>query len=189
MVQKHLGWPKKLQSIEVEKQSSCIPNDIYFFRADEAEKVRKDLEHKVDFYDDKLEKMQQELMAAKKTMRETHEKYDETSRRLAHKEKKLQIALEGAEKAEKRVEQLEASLSDIARKMANKESSREKVGKKEENYKNQLRQITMREREAEHRALLKEDEMHKLELFVSQLKEEQDILQKMTEQKITKFKS
>ena len=67
--------------------------------------------------------------------------------------------------------------------MAQKESSREKVGKKEENHKKQLRQIGMREKEAEHRAVQIEDEMNKLELFVSQLQEEKKILKRMMDKK------
>ena len=51
-----------------------------YLRADEAEKVRKELEHHVNFCEEKVEKMENELMNAKKTMRETHDKYDETSK-------------------------------------------------------------------------------------------------------------
>lgn len=152
-------------------------------KADEAEKVRKELEHHVNFCEEKVEKMETELMNAKKTMRETHDKYDETSKRLALKEKKLVIALASAEKSEERVKELEMSLSNIARKMANKETSREKVGKKEEHHKNQLRQIVMMDKEAEHRATQIEDEKNKLEVFVSQLEEEKKILKRMIEKK------
>ena len=67
--------------------------------------------------------------------------------------------------------------------MAQKESSREKVGKKEENHKKQLRQIGMREKEAGHRAVQIEDEMNKLELFVSQLQEEKKFLKRMMDKK------
>ena len=38
-------------------------------------------------------------MQAKKTMRETHERYDETSKRIAIKEKKLEMALASAERS------------------------------------------------------------------------------------------
>jgi hypothetical protein len=75
--------------------------------------------------------MESELMSAKKTMRETHEKYDETSRRVGIKEQKLERALASADQAEKRVEDLEDSLGQVARQMGDKESSREKVGKRE----------------------------------------------------------
>ena len=137
----------------------------YHHRADDAEKVRKELEHHVNFCEEKVEKMETELMNAKKTMRETHDKYDETSKRLALREKKLEIALANAEKADERVNELEKSLSNIARKMANKETSREKVGKKEEHHKNQLRQIVMMETEADHGATQIEDEQNKLEVY------------------------
>ena len=76
-------------------------------RADEAEKIRKEIEHKVNFYEEKIEKMEKELIEAKKTMRETHDKYDETSKRLVLKERKLELALSNAENAEKRVKDLE----------------------------------------------------------------------------------
>ena len=124
-----------------------------YLRADEAEKVRKELEHHVNFCEEKVEKMENELMNAKKTMRETHDKYDETSKRIAVKEKKCQMALASADRAEKRVKELEQGLADLARKMANKESSREKVGKKEEHNKNQMKQLGLRLKESEHRYL------------------------------------
>ena len=162
------------------KSTYCLS---YYYSADEAEKVRKELEHHVNFCEEKVEKMETELMNAKKTMRETHDKYDETSKRLALKEKKLEIALANAEKAEERVKELEKSLSNIARQMANKETSREKVGKKEEHHKNQLRQFVMREKEAEHRAAQIEEEQNKLEVFVTQLQEEKKILKRMIEKK------
>merc|ERR1711899_499373 len=116
--------------------------------------------------------MENELMNAKKTMRETHDKYDETSKRLALKEKKLVIALANAEKAEERVKELEMSLSNLARKMANKESSREKVGKKEEHNKNQMKQLGLRLKESEHRIDLIEEEQQRMQLVISQMKEE-----------------
>ena len=53
------------------------------------------MENKVNFADEKIEKMEGELMLSKKTMRETHEKYDETGKRIAIKEKKLEIAKGG----------------------------------------------------------------------------------------------
>ena len=82
----------------------------------------------MNFQEEQIEKMESELMLAKKTMRETHEKFDETSKRIALKEKKLELAQKNANKAEKRVEELEKQLNELAFKMANKESSREKVG-------------------------------------------------------------
>ena len=61
----------------------------------------------MNFYEEKIEKMEKELIEAKKTMRETHDKYDETSKRLVLKERKLELALSNAENAEKRVKDLE----------------------------------------------------------------------------------
>ena len=152
-----------------------------FFRADEFEKTRKELENKVNFQEEQIEKMEGELMQAKKTMLETHEKYDETSKRIALKERKLEIALENADKAEKRVAQLERQLNDLARQMGNKECSREKIGKKEEQFKNQLRQLTLRLKESEHRADLQEEEEQIYNLKITQIKEEKQIIQRMME--------
>ena len=53
-----------------------------FFRADEAEKKRKDLENATNFNDEHIEKSEADLRLSKKTMRETHEKYDETGTKL-----------------------------------------------------------------------------------------------------------
>merc|ERR1712111_44278 len=61
-------------------------------RADEAEKIKKELENKGNFCEEKIDGMEGDLMQAKKTMRETHEKYDETSKRIAIKEEKLEMA-------------------------------------------------------------------------------------------------
>ena len=69
--------------------------------------------------------------------------------------------------------------------MANKESSREKVGRKEEHYKRELKKLSMMLKEAEHRAELKEDEQHKMELVIGQMSEEQQIYKKMREQKLS----
>ena len=67
--------------------------------------------------------------------------------------------------------------------MAQKESSREKVGKKEEHYKNQLKQLTLMQKEADHRAQLQEEEQHRMELVISQMNEEKEIYRKLIEQK------
>ena len=69
------------------------------------------MEHKANFVEEKIEKLEQELMTAKKTMRETHDKNDETCKRLLVKERKLEMALSNAEKSEARVRQLEADLA------------------------------------------------------------------------------
>merc|ERR1712172_328670 len=47
-------------------------------KADEAEKRRKDLENATNFNDEEIEKKEKDIKLSKKTMRETHEKYDET---------------------------------------------------------------------------------------------------------------
>ena len=155
----------------------------YFSRADEAEKLRKDLEHATNFTEEQIEKLEADLRLSKKTMRETHEKYDETGKRIAVKERKYEMAKESAEQKEKREKELEQALADLARKMANMESSREKIGKKEEHNKNQLKKLSLMLKEAEHRAELKEDEQQKMELVISQMNEEQEIYKKMRQQK------
>ena len=96
----------------------------------------------------------------------------------------MEIAKEAADRTEKREKELERGLSDLARKMANKESSREKIGKKEEHNKNQLKKLTMMLKEAEHRADLKEEEQQKMELVIGQMNEELQIYKKMREQKL-----
>lgn len=153
------------------------------FRADEAEKIKKELENKGNFCEEKIDGMEGDLMQAKKTMRETHEKYDETSKRIAIKEKKLEIAKDSAERAEKKLSDLEKHLNDLARQMGNKECSREKIGKKEEGYKNQLRQLQLRLKEAEHRADLQEEEEQRMGLIITQINEEKQIISKMMEHK------
>ncbi len=127
--------------------------------------------------------MEAELKLAKKTMRETHEKYDETTKRILAKERKLEAAMGSAARAEKRVEDLDKSLSEMARKMANKESSREKVGKREEQYKCQLRKLSMMLKEAEHRADLTEEEQQRMELVIGGMKEEQEIFRRLSKQR------
>merc|ERR1719266_3072440 len=152
-------------------------------KADEAEKLRKDLEHATNFTEEQIEKLEADLRLSKKTMRETHEKYDETGKRIAVKERKFEMAKESAEQKEKREKELEQALADLARKMANMESSREKIGKKEEHNKNQLKKLSLMLKEAEHRAELKEEEQQKMELVISQMNEEQEIYKKMRQQK------
>ena len=107
-----------------------------------------------------------------------------TGKRIAVKERKLEIAKEAAERAENRVKELEQGLGDLARKMANKESSREKIGKKEEHNKNQNRKLAMMLKEAEHRAELMEGEQQRFELVIGQMNEEKNIYKKMQEQKL-----
>ena len=58
--------------------ASKTSNFCIYFRADEAEKKRKDLENATNFNDEHIEKFEADLRLSKKTMRETHEKYDET---------------------------------------------------------------------------------------------------------------
>ncbi len=109
-----------------------------FSRADEAEKVRKEMEHRVNYNEERIEKLEADLISAKKTSRETLEKYDETNRRVGIKEQKLEVALKRAKAAEERVKELEADMAKVASQMGAKESSREKVGKREEAYKKQV---------------------------------------------------
>merc|ERR1719266_2227717 len=99
-------------------------------KADEAEKLRKDLEHATNFTEEQIEKLEADLRLSKKTMRETHEKYDETGKRIAVKERKFEMAKESAEQKEQ-----------------------------------------------------KEEEQQKMELVISQMNEEQEIYQKMRQQK------
>merc|ERR1711976_58196 len=99
----------KLNEINYGTTSSSLTKESA--KADDAEKARKEMEHKANFVEEKIEKLEQELMTAKKTMRETHDKNDETSKRLLVKERKLEMALSNAEKSEARVRQLEADLA------------------------------------------------------------------------------
>ena len=82
----------------------------------------------------------------------------------------MEIAKQNAERTEKRETELEKALGDLASKMANKESSREKVGRKEEHNKRELKKLAMILKESEHRAELKEDEQHKMELVIGERK-------------------
>ena len=71
-------------------------------------------------------------------------------------------------------------LGEMARKMGTKECSREKIGKKEEHYRHQMKQLNLMLKEAEHRAELKEEDQQKMELVIAQMGQEMKIFQRMT---------
>ena len=67
---------------------------MLYYRADVSEKRRKELEHICNFNEDKIEKNEREVIAAKKTTRDAYEKYEETTRRLLNKEKVIPISFD-----------------------------------------------------------------------------------------------
>ena len=72
---------------------------------------------------------------------------------------------------------------EVARKMGKSETTREKTAKREDALKVKLEQQTKQLLEAESRAHQMEEEQHKLEVLMEQMKEEKDILGKMRDKK------
>ena len=71
-----------------------------------------------------------------------------------------------------RLEGLEKDMLEVARKMGKSETTREKTAKREDALKVKLEQQTKQLLEAESRAHQMEEEQHKLEVLMEQMKEE-----------------
>ena len=91
--------------------------------------------------------------------------------------------LKRADKAEKRLETVEKDMLDVARRMGKSETTREATAKREEALKIKFGQQRKQLVEAESRAHHMEEEQHKLELLIEQMKEEKEILCKMRAKK------
>ena len=82
-----------------------------------------------------------------------------------------------------RLEGLEKEMLEVAKKMGKSETTRENAAKREDALKIKLAKQKKQLLEAETRAHHTEEEQHKLEALMQQMKEEKDILAKMRDKK------
>ena len=78
-----------IYAIDIGSGQSDIIFSMIFFRSDQSEKSRKELENRCNFYDERIDAVEREVMTAKRTTMDACEKYEETSEKVNRKEKAL----------------------------------------------------------------------------------------------------
>merc|ERR1712213_36432 len=116
--------------------------------ADESERIRKALENKNNMEDDRVAILEAQLAQAKL------------------------IAEEGAETGESKIVELEEELRVVGNNLKSLEVSEEKANQREESYKEQIKTLTTKHKEAEARAEFAERSVTKLQKEVDRLEDE-----------------
>ena len=99
--------------------------------------------------------------------------------------KALEIVSKKANGAGNRLDELDKDMLEIAKKMGKSATTRENAAKREDALKKKLAQLNRQLLEADSRAGHMEEEQNKVEILLTHMKEEKDILRKMWEKKCT----
>ena len=119
-----------------------------------------------------LEELDKEVKEAKFMAEDSEKKLDEISRRLGVMEEELKRALERAQIAEKTNVNLEEQLKAVGENMKQLEVSEEKAMARDERYKDQIKSLVVRLKEADKRAEYGEMNITKLNLRIDDIEDE-----------------
>ncbi len=119
-----------------------------------------------------LEELDKDVKEAKFMYEDTEKKFGEMSRRLGITEDELKRALERAALAEDKNVSLEEQLRAVGENMKQLEVSEEKALQREERYKEQIRTVMQRLKEADKRAEYGEMTITKLNIRIDEIEDE-----------------
>ncbi|XP_032780175.2 tropomyosin isoform X1 [Daphnia magna] len=140
--------------------------------ADESERMRKVLENRSLSDEERMDALENQLKEARFLAEEADRKYDEVARKLAMVEADLERAEERAETGETKIVELEEELRVVGNNLKSLEVSEEKANQREEAYKEQIKTLTTRMKQAEARAEFAERSVQKLQKEVDRLEDE-----------------
>merc|ERR1711893_133078 len=120
-------------------------------RADGAVKKRQQLENNNSSNEEQADKLESQLKEDKFTMAESERKYEDIAWKLATMEGELERSEERCSAGEKKILDLEEELRVVGQNLQQLEVSEEKALMREENYQNQIKNLTDSLKTAENR--------------------------------------
>lgn len=157
-------------------------------RSDQSEKSRKELENRCNFYDERIDAVEKEVMTAKRTTMDACEKYEETSEKVNRKEKALAKTEIRARAATDESSKVEADVNRMSLQLGDRENSREKAIARTEQLAKKIKQLQAQVREAENRADQMDQDKERMEFVLEQTKREKESVVKKVEDSKVKLK-
>merc|ERR1711997_1380474 len=141
-------------------------------RADAAIKKRQQLENLNSANEEQGDKLEGQLKEDKFTMAESERKYEDIARKLATMEGELERSLDRCTTGEKKILDLEEELRVVGQNLQQLEVSEEKALQREENYQNQLHNLTELLKAAENREENAIMNIQRLNIRIDQIEED-----------------
>lgn len=141
-------------------------------RADAAVKMRQQLENNNSYNEEQCDKLETQLKEDKFTMAESERKYEDIARKLATMEGELERSNERCTLGEQKIIDLEEELRVVGQNLQQLEVSEEKALQREENYQNQIRNLSESLKTAENREENSIMNIQRLNIRIDQIEED-----------------
>ena len=141
-------------------------------RADSAIKKRQQLENHNSANEEQCDKLEGQLKEDKFTMAESERKYEDIARKLATMEGELERSNDRCTTGEKKILDLEEELRVVGQNLQQLEVSEEKALQREENYQNQIKNLTDSLKTAENREENATMNIQRLNIRIDQIEED-----------------
>ncbi|XP_040566921.1 tropomyosin [Lepeophtheirus salmonis] len=141
-------------------------------RADAAVKKRQALENNNSSNEEQGDKLENQLKEDKFTMAESERKYEDIARKLATMEGELERSEDRCTLCEKKILDLEEELRVVGQNLQQLEVSEEKALAREENYQNQIKNLTDNLKAAENREENATMNIQRMNIRIDQVEED-----------------
>merc|ERR1711994_295864 len=141
-------------------------------RADKAIKERQKLENLNSANEEQCDKLEGQLKEDKFTMAGSERKYEDIARKLATMEGELERSNDRCTTGEKKILDLEEELRVVGQNLQQLEVSEEKALQREENYQNQIKNLTDSLKTAENREENATMNIQRLNIRIDQIEED-----------------
>jgi len=140
--------------------------------ADEMDRMAKVLQNRANEDELKLQSLDKQNKEAEVMAEEADKKYDEAAKKMYQCEGLLEISDERAAVGELKIIELEEELKVVANNLKSLEVSEDKANQREEYYKDEIKRVTQKLKQAETRSEFAERSVQKLQKEVDRLEDE-----------------
>jgi len=140
--------------------------------ADDSDRMAKVLQNRSQEDEKKLRTLADQLKEAQKMAEDADVKYDEASKKMIQSEAQLEVDGERADVGEFKIVELEEELKVVANNLKSLEVSEDKANQREQYYKDEIKRVTGKLKQAETRSEFAERSVGKLQKEVDRLEDE-----------------
>jgi len=140
--------------------------------ADDSDRMAKVLQNRSQEDEKKLRTLADQLKEAQKMAEDADVKYDEASKKMIQSEAQLEVDGERADVGEFKIVELEEELKVVANNLKSLEVSEDKANQREQYYKDEIKRMTAKLKQAETRSEFAERSVGKLQKEVDRLEDE-----------------
>ena len=135
--------------------------------ADDSDRMAKVLQNRSQEDEKKLRTLADQLKEAQKMAEDADVKYDEASKKMIQSEAQLEVDGERADVGEFKIVELEEELKVVANNLKSLEVSEDKANQREQYYKDEIKRMTAKLKQAETRSEFAERSVGKLQKEVN----------------------